>query len=74
MLRHWIAVHTEHGSATERLAISYESAPLTLADLRALTDEVDDPCTCEHARDAHEDGVQECRVDDCICEEWCSKC
>lgn len=70
----WIEVHTEQGAGTERLGISYENAPLTLSDLRALVDGVDEPCDqCEHARSAHADEVQACGIDDCWCEEWWPK-
>ncbi len=69
----WIDVHVEQGAGTERLGISYENAPLTLTDIRALVAEVEEPCTCDHARSAHVDEVQACGIDDCFCDEWWPK-
>jgi hypothetical protein len=70
----WVKVHTETGSGTELLACSYPAAPLTLTDLRALVAGVDEPCDeCDHARDAHADGVGKCSIDECRCGEWWAK-
>ena len=35
-IQHWLDIHTRNGSNTQRLACSYEGAPLTIDDIRTV--------------------------------------